>query len=683
MSNPYYAYLDAFDEVTIIVPKDSYHPNTVYSLQGNDEIIDLEVKEVISIGNEEKLVASFDAYINLSVTYFVVSDNGEKAELYDGKIVRTPLFDSIYYYRKNDLGVSYTRESTKFRIWSPIAKRIVIELVSPSGEKSERNLFYKNQGIWRLEELGDFEGYKYRYRIYLNGKIKTCLDPYAIASAANNEYDYVIDPLKVYKMKETPKRPEDPLSSVIYETSFEDFTSDYQNDPYRSTYLKFVESGHKTVNGYPIGFDYLKSLGVTHVQIMPFFAFGGVDELNHQSKYNWGYNPVQYNVPSGLYASKPDDPYSRINELKKTIDEIHKAGLFVVMDVVFNHVYKPDEFPFEILCPGYFYMYNREGIRTAYSGCENDIDSAKKMVRKFIIDSVLYWAKEYRIDGFRMDIMGLIDFETVNDLALELRDIDPGILLYGEGWKMIQSNAADSLAHMFNKNVFHSVGFFNDRFRDSIKAYAAKDNSQIAITIETLMGSVGSRFLFKYASQSINYTECHDGMTLYDEFRKEHQLTDEEAKKRVKLATSMTILSSGMVFLHSGQEFYDSKNYESNSYISGDLVNEIKWENAEKEKNDIEFLKSLIALRKKYLEFRLNTQTEIQSHIEIKTTELSSLVVSYHLQSEIVVVYKNDEQEEAFTGLKDYQILLTDLNSLKTEEGYTFTGIGLSVLLKE
>ena len=198
MKQPFYAYLDDFDQITIIVPKDTYHPNTTYSLHGTEEVIDLNIVEVTSIGAEEKLIATFDGYIDLSKIYYVVSDNELKAELFDGKIVRTPLFDSIYHYKKNDLGVRYTKESSKFKIWSPIAKYIKLELVSKNGDTRYFDMVYKTQGVWRTEIFEDLEGYKYRYHVYLNGKEKTCTDPYAISSTTNSEYNYVIDKNKLY-----------------------------------------------------------------------------------------------------------------------------------------------------------------------------------------------------------------------------------------------------------------------------------------------------------------------------------------------------------------------------------------------------------------------------------------------------------------------------------------------------
>ncbi|MCB9498839.1 MAG: type I pullulanase [Bacillales bacterium] len=684
MSQNFYCYLDAFDEITIIVPKDKYHPNTKYQLQGNDEIIDLEIKEVTSIGSEEKLIAFFDAYVNLELTYQVVSSDLSRAELYVGKVVRTSLFDSIYYYRKDDLGFTYTKKSTKFKIWSPVAKQVVIELIDKTGEVRMRNLFYKNQGIWRIEEEGDLEGFKYKYHVYVNGQVKTCLDPYAISSSIDNEYNYVIDKEKLYKMVYSPKKISSPLEAIIYETSIRDFTSEFKDLEDRATYTAFTKENLKTEGNGPAGFDYLKSLGVTHVQIMPFFSFGGIEEGDRFLKYNWGYNPVQYNVPSGLYSLNPDDPYDRINSLKKMIDNLHKAGLNVVMDVVYNHVYNADLFPFEVLCPGYAYRYNREGIRTNFSGCSNDIYSSKKMIRKFILDSILYWAKEYKIDGFRMDIMGLLDFETVNDIKNELTDIDPSIILYGEGWKMISSNASDSLAHMFNKNVLQTIGFFNDKIREAIKAYVIGKLNDQALIKEVILGSSSNRFLFKYTNQSINYVECHDDITLFDFIRE--NLKEEEmeiSRKRALLATSMIILSQGIPFIHSGEEIYRTKSFETNTYKMGDEINMIKWEDTDKYKTDIAFLKELIAIRKEYPAFRLQTSTELSSYASLSFNEAGTILYTLSLQDELLILFKNREEKEEIPLLKKYKVLSSSLIYELTEDKITLSSIGTIVLKKE
>lgn len=679
MKQAFYAYLDDFDQITIIVPKDIYHPNTTYTLHGTDEVIDLNIVEVTSIGAEEKLIATFDGYIDLSKIYYVVSDNELKAELFDGKIVRTQLFDSIYHYKKNDLGVRYTKESSKFKIWSPIAKYIKLELVSKSGETRYFDMVYKTQGVWRIEIFEDLEGFKYRYHVYLNGKENICTDPYAISSTANSEYNYVIDKNKLYKMKYESNRPKNKLSSVIYETSFNDFTAFFKDNPNRSTYKMFVDETLK-VKDTNVGLKYLKDLGVTHIQILPFYSFYGVDERNRFSAYNWGYNPREYNVPSGLYSLNPDDPYERINELKEAIDIIHKNGLNVVMDVVYNHVYDPDTFPFEVLCPGYFYVYNYEGMRTAYSGCKNDINTAKSMARKLIIDSMMYWRNEFNIDGFRMDIMGLIDIETVNDIAQELEYIDPSILLYGEGWKMVQSNVSDSLAHMYNKNVLRSVGFFNDKNREVIKSFARGENPNIYDIENILMGSIHNRYLFKYASQSINYVECHDDMVLFDNIRindKDMDIT--EAKKRSNLATAMCILSLGIPFIHASQEFFMTKNFKHNTYNTSIEDNMVRWDKLIENKEYVELIKNVIKIRKSHNVFLYNTDTDVSKNVKVYM--LDSSLIAYTLRDskeEIVCLFKNNDGE-SHVSLEGYEVLLSNLDY----SNETLKGIGFMILRRD
>lgn len=677
MNNSFYSYLDDFDIITIIIKKELYHPNTTYTLIGNDEIIPLEILEVVDIGNEEKIITTFDQYLDLEKTYTIETDTKMVSFLYTGKVVRTSLFDSIYYYRKDDLGVTYSKTITKFKIWSPVAKKIELELVDKDGNTKIQNLFYKGQGLWRAEVNKDVEGYKYRYIVHINGKQLICNDPYAISSTPNNEYNYIIDTDKLYKMQYKGIELKSSLDAIIYETSFRDFTS-YLNDPDKSTYLKLIEPSLKNKNGSIICFDYLKDLGITHIQLMPFFLFGDVDESDRLKKYNWGYNPVSYNVPSGVYTVDSYDPYKRINDLKYTIDMIHKNGLNVVMDVVYNHVFDACEYPFEKLCPGYMYMYNSEGIRTNYSGCKNDVDSSKRMVRKYIIDSITYWAREYNIDGFRLDLMGLMDFETVNSIYQELKLLNPNIIMYGEGWKMIHTNKADTLSHMFNKNTVSNVGFFNDRFRNSIKDYAKGDVSNLTVVREILLGSVNNRYLFKYARQSINYVECHDNITLFDYIRFNNDISDIEAKKRALLATSITILSIGTPFIHSGQEFYRSKNFIDNTYNLNDDINSINWDLLDENVKDIEFIKELIKIRKKYQAFHLDTKTDIENRVRVDFTSIGTIILSITLDDDISLIYKTNPRNEDLS-IDGYKVLLTNLDYSNNK----VSGIGTMVLLKE
>jgi pullulanase len=677
----YYCYLDHFDELTIIVPLKNYRDSNVYRLIGNDETIDLKIIQKHNIGSEVKLVCQFDAYIHLEMIYHIVDEDGETSELYTGKIVRTDLFDNIYYYKKSDLGFTYTKESTKFKLWTPVAKTVQLELVDAKGQIVLHPMVYQNLGVWRLVVEGDLEGTKYRYQVYVNGKTSTINDPYGVASNANAEYNFIVDMAKTYPMKHKTDFSGNPSDAVIYEMHIRDFSSDpaagFKN---KGLFLGLTEEGLKTPGGMPVGIDYLKHIGVTHVQLMPIFDFDGVDENHPSDIYNWGYNPRQYNVPEGWYSTNPNDPYARINELKQMIDTLHKHNINVIMDVVYNHVYDVETFPFEQICPGYAYHVDRNGIYTNVSGCLNDLATHRKMVRKFIIDSVLFWVNEYKVDGFRFDLMGLIDTETMNELRQELHNLDEHLMVYGEGWKMYSSNQADRMAHMGNKNVIYTIGFFNDRFRETIKGatffpemkgYATGRLDETQIVKELLLGSAHNRFMFKYATQSINYVECHDNRTFFDKCL--HMTTDITLiKKQQKLATAMVLLAQGVPFIHSGQEFYRSKQGDENSYRSGDRINRIDWSLVDDNAKDIEFFKAVVELRKSSDCFKLRSSSELDQNAEVIVLQSKSIMYQINDGHDFIIIFKPTLDSETIVIPEAYRLHLTSTEALSTIDSQTY-----------
>ena len=689
---PFYCYLDSFDELTIIIPIKNYQDNLEYFLVGNEEIIKLKTTQKINLGVEIKLIANFDAYIDLSKVYFVENTKKQSAELYTGKIVRTELFDNIYNYKKHDLGFTYTEEGTKFKIWSPVAKYVKLELVDKSGNISFHDLENKIAGVWRAFIDGDLEGFKYRYLVYVNGKEQSVLDPYGKASNANGEYNFVIDFKKTYQMQYKPNFSGNPLDAIIYETSVRDFTSDefvaFKN---KKKYLGFIEDNLKTPEGFSVGVDYLVELGITHVQLMPIFDFEGIDELNPDTQYNWGYNPSQYFVPEGSYSTDPNDAYSRINELKMMVDQLHKRNISVVMDVVYNHVYDAVNFSMEKLVPGYPYHVDRNGINTNVSGCSNDLATHRKMLRKLIIDATHFWASEYKIDGFRFDLMGLIDYETMNELMLELHDLNPNIIVYGEGWNMYSSNLSDRMAHMGSKKVMPTIGFFNDKFREIIKGstfspkeagYTTGNTTNLETVKEMILGSARNRYLFKYSAQSINYVECHDNLTFFDKCL---YMTDnlEKIYQHQLLATSMVILSQGVPFIHSGQEFYRTKSLDENSYISGDEVNKVDWSLREKHVDDINFVKELINIRKNFNCFKLKAASDLEAKTDIVSLNSGSLLVHYNDTCNLLLVFKPSSVEETIIIPEEYQLLLASKEvESKDSSEYCLKEIGTYIFRK-
>lgn len=667
----YYSYLDDFNQITIIVPfKYREDLAAFFKVVGNDEEIDLEIISTEVLGQERKYTARFDGYILLNQMYFIYDENDETSELYTGKIVRTELFDDIYYYEQSDLGSSYRRDRTKFKVWSPVAKYMKLELTDKDGNSEITNMEYDNQGVWYLRLRGNFEGYKYRYISYVNGKEHFLTDPYAKSSSANAQYSYVIDTANFYKMNcPRPKFSANINDAIIYETHVRDFTiSKSINAKHPGMFKSFSEEKLTTKAGNNAGIDYVKELGVTHVQLLPIYDFGGVDELQPDKQYNWGYNPEQFNVPEGWFSLNPNDPYARINELKELVDTLHKHNIRVVMDVVFNHVYDTKVFPFEKIIPGYGYRFDKKGMMTNSSGCDSDLATERKMIRKFVIDSVMYWAKEFKIDGFRFDLMGLIDIKTMNTLRQKLDRYRKDIVVYGEGWRMPTEIGFERSAHMYNRNLLFNIGHFNDKMRETIKGatfdvkqkgYALGSLAHLDDVKNLILGSTLNKFLFRYASQSINYVECHDNNTFFDKATAAlPKASVEEIKKRQRLATTMVILSQGVPFIHAGQEFYRSKKGVENSYKSSDAINEINWNLVDENLEDINYIKEIIRVRKKYDLFRLSTPSTLKECLDVSINEHGTIL--YKLKdddTDLIVIFKNSTVEETFELEDKYSVI--------------------------
>lgn len=667
----FYSYLDDFNQITIIVPfKYRVDLAGFFKVVGNDEVIDLEIISTETLGNERKYITRFDGYILLNHLYFIYDDQDETSELYTGKIVRTELFDDIYFYEQSDLGSSYRRDRTKFKIWTPVAKYMKLELIDKQGNKEIVNMEYDNQGVWYLRLRGDYEGCKYRYISYVNGKEHYLTDPYAKSSSANAEYSYVIDTAKLYKMQtQRPKFSGNINDAVIYESHIRDFTIDpsiQATNP--GLYPSYTETGLQTKQGNKAGIDYIADLGITHVQLLPIYDFGGVDELDREKLYNWGYNPEQYNVPEGWFSTDPNDPYTRINELRQLIDQLHASNIRVVMDVVFNHVYDTSVFPFEKIIPGYGFRFDEQGMMTNASGCESDLATERKMIRKFVIDSVMYWAKEFKIDGFRFDLMGLIDIKTMNTLRQKLDRFRKDIIVYGEGWRMPHQLPDEQSAHMYNKHLLFNIGHFNDKTREILKGatfdikqkgYVMGNLSHLDDLKNIILGSALNKFLFRYSSQSINYVECHDNHTFYDKIRKALPNASElEIKHRQRLATSMVILSQGVPFIHCGQEFYRTKKGVENSYKSPDQINMVDWSLLDENYEDVLYFKELLRIRKKYDLFRLIAPSKIKECVRVSVNEHGT--ITYHLKdedTELLVFFKNSTDLETIDLDDKYAVI--------------------------
>lgn len=597
------AFLDDINIMTIIVDQQFYHNEYQLNVYENKQPIKFIKQNEVLYDKVYKLTLKVDKDVNLRENWRVTLDESLEAEVLSGKVVRTEKFIKDNHYTNDDLGMTYLKDYTIFKLWAPIAKKVHLLLESRNGTKETLSCSYVSNGVWSIKVNRHLDGYAYIYNVYVNGGWKKVKDPYAIASKANGEAAYVVDDSKTFVMSATNVNDPQPF---IYEVSVRDFSSD-ETSPFKypRQFLGMIEEGLKTRHGKTIGFDYIKKLGITHIQLMPVYDFTGIDELHPKNSYNWGYNPSQYFVPEGSYATDPNHPYKRVDELKQLVDTYHKNNLGVIMDVVYNHVDLDKKFPYEILVPGYTFRVNDKDIMTDFSGCGNDLNTTRPMIRKLIIDSLKRWTRFYKMDGFRFDLMGLIDVDTMNLVESELSKINPNILIYGEGWKM---NDNDQLAYMHNDLISPKIGFFNDQFRDTVKgstfnlidkgfAFGNMDyQSQISLIFKNL-GSLNPK-------QSINYVECHDNHTFFD---KAMTICENEtlARSYQLVATCITILAPGTPFLHLGQEFYRSKKGVGNSYNVSDDINAILWYDVERYSEDIKVIKQCIEWRKKFYPFSI------------------------------------------------------------------------------
>ncbi|MFA5380973.1 MAG: type I pullulanase [Candidatus Izemoplasmatales bacterium] len=681
MINDYfYPYLDDFDTLTLIIPNTNYIAENEYWLIGNNEKINLFLKESDTLPFEKKLVFSFSALIRLEMSYYIVDKYENKGALKTGKIVRTSWFDSMYAYDSTDLGVVYLPTGSDFTIWAPTAHRIALEIISKGNESITYEMIYFAQGTWKNHVEGNLEGSKYRYFVETNGQEHTVIDPYAIACSANAEYGFIVDYTKFVPMIHKTSFSGNLLDAIIYEVNVRDFTSDNQV-PFlnRSRYSGLIEKGVKTPKGHCAGFDYLRELGITHIQLMPIFDFAGVDEFHPKLQYNWGYNPRQMMIPSGAYANNPNDPYSRINELRATIDEFHRENINVVMDFVGNHLFDRTTSNLEKLVPGYAFRVDEQGIATDYSGCLNDLATERKMIHKLVIDTVLWWAKTYKIDGFRFDLMGLIDIDTMKEIQKKLLELNPKIIVYGEGWKMHPGNLANRLASADNFEKLDTMAFFNDTFRDTIKGspfesmnkgFTTGNASNTDIVKELLLGSARNHFKYANHSQSINYIECHDNQTFFDKAMAINN-NEQLIKKQQKLANSITILAQGVPFLHAGQEFYRTKQGVRDSYLSGDDINQIDWTRLDDNYDDVLYLMHLITIRKANPGFHIKSVPLLIQNIEVTVLETKT-VIYWLKQDQLQIIFKPEPITETIVIPDGYQLILASTNDSTVTENNVY-----------
>ncbi|EEM47648.1 Pullulanase, type I [Bacillus thuringiensis serovar pakistani str. T13001] len=628
------ATIDSFHEITVTT-------NVPFNIRDKKiEIEGIKIKNITpydinsgDITNKVKIIT--EQKIDLKQTYKVKIENLADTNTEIGKVIRSEEFDNLFYYGGNDLGNIYTPQYTKFRVWAPTASEAKLVTYKKWSDKigTEINMQQGEKGTWTAELKGNQKGLFYTYKVKIGDKWTEAVDPYVRATSVNGDKGAVVDleetNPKKWKANKKPKL-KNPEDAIIYELHVRDLSIQPESGiKQKGKYLGVTEKGTKGPEGVKTGLDHIKDLGVTHVQFLPIFDYASVNEENlNEPQYNWGYDPKNFNVPEGSYSTNPYEPTVRITELKQMVQTLHDNNLRVVMDVVYNHMYNAAESNFHKLVPGYYYRYNEDGTFANGTGVGNDTASERKMMRKFMIDSVTYWAKEYNLDGFRFDLMGIHDYETMNEIRKAINQIDSSIILHGEGWDLNTPLAAELKANQKNAEKMKGIAHFNDNIRDGLKGsvFEEKENGfingkenmedRIKKGITAGIDYDTNSSTYQDPEQVLTYVEAHDNHTLWDKLELTNPGDSEEVRKQMhKLSSSILLTSQGIPFLHAGQEFMRTKYGDHNSYKSPDSINQMDWPRRATFNNEVDYMKGLIELRKKYSAFRMTSAEQIKTHV--------------------------------------------------------------------
>ncbi|GAB6013187.1 type I pullulanase [Viscerimonas tarda] len=572
----------------------------------------------------------------------------------------------------------YTPAKSTFNLWAPTAEDVVLSLYANGivGTPVKTVSMKKSEGgYWNCEVGGNLKGTFYTFKIWFEGKfLSETPGIWAKAVGVNGDRAAIIDMSETNPSGwEQDTRPalKNFTDIVIYEMHHRDFSIEPNSGvTNKGKFLALTEEGTKSIDGLATGVDHLKELGITHVHLLPSFDFASIDEARLDlNNYNWGYDPQNYNVPEGSYATDPYDPAIRIKEFKQMVKSLHSNGLRVIMDVVYNHTASSGKSPFALTVPKYFYRYTSTGSLSNGSGCGNETASETEAMRRYMVESVKYWVNEYHVDGFRFDLMGLHDIETMNKIKSELDRIDPTIFLYGEGWtagtSTLQENQRAVKASGLN---FPGIAVFSDDIRNAIKGnstsapgFVCGTSGQEQVLMFGICAATQNISKSPYANnpgEVINYVTCHDNQCLYDKLAASapQGATADELIRFNLLAQTFVFTSQGVPFIFAGEELYRTKQGNGNSYKSPDNINQILWANKKTYSRVFEYYRNLIAMRKAHPAFRMTTTQDVAKNLKFLTVG-SSLQVAFTLDGNavndswgaIVVAYNGSKSSAAFT----------------------------------
>ncbi|MDN4166045.1 type I pullulanase [Cytophagales bacterium LB-30] len=605
-------------------------------------------------------------------------------------------------YENENLWPRYSPEGSTFKLYSPLAEAAQIHFYQAgSGGEAIRTeaMMEKQAGLWLYESQDDLKGLFYTYQVQVNG-IWQGETPgiYATAVGVNGERAAVIDLAETnpqnWKQDQTIQL-NSPNEAIIYELHVRDLsTHPSAGISAVGKYLGLVEAGTKSPDGLATGIDHMKELGITHVHLLPAFDHYSIREEKLDSpQFNWGYDPQNYNVPEGSYSSNPHDPLARIREFKQMVQAFHQAGIGVILDVVYNHTGRTDDSNFNKELPAYYYRQNADGTWSDASACGNETASERPMMRKFMKESLIYWAQEYHLDGFRFDLMGIHDIETMNEIADTLKKINPSILLYGEGWTAGGSPLPDEQKAL-KRNTWQmpKISAFSDDLRDGLKGSVFDDASTgfvsgAADTEESIkFGVVGAiphpQISYKKVNysdtswaaqpwQAIGYVSCHDNHTLYDKLLVSRPDASAELRQQMHLLANAIVLTSQSIpFLHAGVEMMRTKGGEHNSYNKPDAINQINWNWKQEHAEVFAYYQALIALRKLHPAFAMPSTDMVQKHLRFfdNAAGLMGYQISDNANGDAwkdIVVYYNGNTTAQKVALEGEWTLAVEGNEIK------------------
>ena len=572
---------------------------------------------------------------------YTIIFEGNEYKVIMPNIYSTDAFEEKYTYTGDDLGATWTKEKTTFRVWAPTADAVKVNLYesgTPDTDDLVEQITMEQDvnGTWVASKEGDLNGVYYTYLVTVNGAENEACDPYARTTGVNGKRAMVIDLSSTnpegWDEDTDPHAGNNITDDVIYELHIRDLAMD-ENSGIKNAgkFLGLTETGTTTPNGTPTGIDHIKDLGITHIHLLPVYDYASVDETAlDEPQFNWGYDPENYNVPEGSYSTDPYHGEVRVKEMKQMVKSLHDNDLSVIMDVVYNHVYNAGSFNFNLIVPDYFSRVDENGTYSNGSGCGNDTASERSMVRKYIVDSVCYWADEYHIDGFRFDLVGLLDTDTINEIVEEVHKDHPNVIFYGEGWELDTTTTKDcTLATQKNSEETPDFAYFSDTIRDLLKGHVFDTSTigyvsgEIGDEEEVEKCFMGASDWCKSPTQTINYISCHDNMTLIDRITRSTTGTSREDRVKMNnLAAVIYLTAEGTPLMQAGEEFLRTKKnasggFEENSYASSDSVNSLKWANLEEEEyqNVYQYYKGLIAFRKDHPVLRLTDANDVAAHV--------------------------------------------------------------------